>query len=152
MKKAVCLLSGGLDSTTSLAIAQNEGFEVYALSFRYGQRHLIELERAQAFALKRSVARHVTIDMDMRAFGGSALTADIPVPKHHDVQEIGSAIPIPSHPPAIAASVKDVTSGNREIEGVAAVLATAAGIYARRCGGGGDGGRVRGREGWDVGC
>ena len=94
MKKAVCLLSGGLDSTTSLAIAQNEGFEVYALSFRYGQRHLIELERAQAFALKRSVARHVTIDMDMRAFGGSALTADIPVPKHHDVQEIGSAIPI----------------------------------------------------------
>ena len=94
LKKAVCLLSGGLDSTTSLAIAQSEGFEVYALSFRYGQRHLIELERAEAFAIKRGVARHVTIDMDMRAFGGSALTADIPVPKHHDVQEIGSAIPI----------------------------------------------------------
>lgn len=94
MKKAVCLLSGGLDSTTSLAIAQDEGFEVYALSFRYGQRHSIELEKAKAFATVRKVARHIVIDMDMRSFGGSALTADIDVPKGHRVEDIASGIPV----------------------------------------------------------
>ena len=94
MKKAVCLLSGGLDSTTSLAIAQQEGFEVFALSFRYGQRHAVELEKAQTFARQRSVTRHVTLDMDMRAFGGSALTADIDVPKGHQVENIAGGIPI----------------------------------------------------------
>ncbi len=94
MKKAVCLLSGGLDSTTSLAIAQQEGFEVFALSFRYGQRHAVELEKAQTFARQRSVTRHVTLDMDMRAFGGSALTADIDVPKGHQVEDIAGCIPI----------------------------------------------------------
>ncbi len=94
MKKAVCLLSGGLDSTTSLAIAQEEGFEVYALSFRYGQRHSIELEKAKAFAIARKVARHIIIDMDMRSFGGSALTADIEVPKGHRIEDISSGIPI----------------------------------------------------------
>jgi 7-cyano-7-deazaguanine synthase len=93
-KKAVCLLSGGLDSTTVLAIAQNEGYEVYALSFRYGQRHAVELEKATAFARARGVARHVTIDMDMRAFGGSALTADIDVPKGHSTDDIGTGIPV----------------------------------------------------------
>ncbi len=94
MKKAVCLLSGGLDSTTSLAIAQAEGFEAYALSFRYGQRHSIELEKAKTFATARNVARHIIIDMDMRSFGGSALTADIDVPKGHSVEDISSGIPI----------------------------------------------------------
>ena len=93
-KKAVCLLSGGLDSTTVLAIAQSEGYEVYALSFRYGQRHSIELEKATAFALARDVSRHVTLDLDLRSFGGSALTADIPVPKGHSVQDISAGIPI----------------------------------------------------------
>ena len=94
MKKAVCLLSGGLDSTTCIAIAQAEGYEVYALSFRYGQRHSIELEKAKAFADIRKVARHIIIDMDMRSFGGSALTADIDVPKGHSVDDIQSGIPI----------------------------------------------------------
>ena len=93
-KKAVCLLSGGLDSTTVVAIAQSEGYEVYALSFRYGQRHAIELEKASVFAQNRKVARHVIIDMDMRAFGGSALTADIAVPKGHSVADIKQGIPI----------------------------------------------------------
>ncbi len=93
-KKAVCLLSGGLDSTTVLAIAQNEGYEVFALSFRYGQRHAIELEKAQAFATARGVSKHVTLDLDLRSFGGSALTADIPVPKGHSVKDIGAGIPI----------------------------------------------------------
>lgn len=94
MKKAVCLLSGGLDSTTSLAIAQDEGYDVYALSFRYGQRHSIELEKARAFALQRGVSRHIVIDMDMRSFGGSALTDDIDVPKGHRVEDISAGIPI----------------------------------------------------------
>ena len=93
-KRAVCLLSGGLDSTTVLAIAQDEGFEVYALSFRYGQRHSIELEKAAAFATLRGVARHVVLDIDLRSFGGSALTADIPVPKGHSVEDIAEGIPI----------------------------------------------------------
>ena len=93
-KKAVCLLSGGLDSTTVVAMAQHEGFEVYALSFRYGQRHSIELERAAAFAKLRGVARHAILDIDLRSFGGSALTADIDVPKGHSVEDISAGIPI----------------------------------------------------------
>lgn len=83
-----------MDSTTSLAIAQSEGFEAYALSFRYGQRHSIELEKAKAFAIARNAARHIIIDMDMRSFGGSALTADIEVPKGHSVEDISGGIPI----------------------------------------------------------
>jgi 7-cyano-7-deazaguanine synthase len=93
-KKAVCLLSGGLDSTTVVAMAQHEGFEVYALSFRYGQRHSIELERAATFAKLRGVARHAVLDIDLRSFGGSALTADIDVPKGHSVEDISAGIPI----------------------------------------------------------
>lgn len=94
MKKAVCLLSGGLDSTTVLAIAQEQGYEVYALSFRYGQRHTIELEKAQQFALKRNVSRHITLDIDLRQFGGSALTADIAVPKSNSLTDVEQGIPI----------------------------------------------------------
>lgn len=93
-KRAVCLLSGGLDSTTVLAIAQNEGYEVFALSFRYGQRHSVELEKATEFARVRGVSRHVILDLDLRSFGGSALTADIPVPKGHSVDDISTGIPI----------------------------------------------------------
>ena len=75
-------------------MAQHEGFEVYALSFRYGQRHSIELEKAKDFARDREVARHVIIDIDLRSFGGSALTADIDVPKGHRVEDIADEIPI----------------------------------------------------------
>ena len=79
MTKAVVLLSGGLDSTTTLAIAKAGGFMPYALSFRYGQRHVVELSAAQRVAKALGVAEHVIVDIDLRRFGGSALTADIPV-------------------------------------------------------------------------
>ncbi|MGW5258161.1 7-cyano-7-deazaguanine synthase QueC [Streptomyces sp. NPDC004012] len=94
-RPAIVLLSGGLDSTTVLAIAKDQGFTPYALSFRYGQRHSIELEAAQRVAEAQGVARHVIADIDLRVFGGSALTADIDVPKHEslaDVQDAGVPI------------------------------------------------------------
>jgi 7-cyano-7-deazaguanine synthase len=78
---AVVLLSGGLDSATCLALATAEGYAVHALSFRYGQRHAHEVEAARRLAERHRVARHVVVDIDLRVFGGSALTADIPVPK-----------------------------------------------------------------------
>ncbi len=83
-KPAVVLLSGGLDSTTVLAIAQSEGYAVHGLSFRYGQRHEHELEAADRIARAAAVSSHVTLDIDLRAFGGSALTDDIDVPKDRD--------------------------------------------------------------------
>jgi 7-cyano-7-deazaguanine synthase len=82
---AVVLLSGGLDSTTVLAIARSEGFSVHALTFRYGQRHSVEVEAAKAIARQVGVVRHHVIDIDLALFGGSALTADIPVPKDRDL-------------------------------------------------------------------
>jgi 7-cyano-7-deazaguanine synthase len=91
-RKAVVLLSGGLDSATVLAIARAEGFDCYALSFRYGQRHSVELTAAARIARVLGAAEHKTADIDLRLFGGSALTADIDVPKRRD--EIGSEIPI----------------------------------------------------------
>lgn len=93
-KKAVCLLSGGLDSTTALAIAQSQGFDVHALSFHYGQRHSIELEKAKLFAKARGVANHIVIQIDLRSFGGSALTADLDVPKHDSLSDSDGGIPI----------------------------------------------------------
>jgi len=92
--RAVVLLSGGLDSTTVLAVAQRDGFDVAALTVRYGQRHAAELDAASRIAQRMRVARHEIISLDLRAFGGSALTADIPVPKDRDEQKIGSGIPI----------------------------------------------------------
>ena len=82
---AVVLLSGGLDSTTVLAIASAEGFSVHALTFRYGQRHSVEVEAAKAIARRTDVVRHHVLDIDLTLFGGSALTADIPVPKDRDL-------------------------------------------------------------------
>ena len=79
-KPAVVLLSGGLDSATTLAIAKAEGFDPYAMSFRYGQRHAVELAAAEKVAAQIGVAGHRIVDIDLRAFGGSALTADLPVP------------------------------------------------------------------------
>ena len=92
--KAVVLLSGGLDSTTALAIARSQGYEVYALSFRYGQRHEVELEAAQRIAKHFKVAKHVVVDIGLRLFGGSALTDDIAVPKGRASEEMGADIPI----------------------------------------------------------
>jgi 7-cyano-7-deazaguanine synthase len=97
--KAVVLVSGGLDSATTLFVARNEGFELYALSFRYGQRHVHELGYATRVAHAAGVARHEVIDVNLRAFGGSALTADIAVPKHRDLTTNGADIP-PTYVPA----------------------------------------------------
>jgi 7-cyano-7-deazaguanine synthase len=93
-RPAVLLLSGGLDSTTLLALATSEGYGVSALTFRYGQRHGVEIERARAAGAKYGVLRHVVADIDMRQFGGSALTADIDVPKDRSVREVGHGIPV----------------------------------------------------------
>jgi 7-cyano-7-deazaguanine synthase len=93
-KRAVVLLSGGLDSTTALAIAKADGFETYALSFHYGQRHDVELESARRVAQTLGVAQHVVADIDLRVFGGSALTADIAVPKGRSHEAMGEGIPI----------------------------------------------------------
>ena len=92
--KAVVLLSGGLDSTTVLAIAQDNGYTIHAISFRYGQRHQVELERARQIASQAGVREHVILDVDLGKFGGSALTADLAVPKHKNVEEVGTSIPI----------------------------------------------------------
>jgi 7-cyano-7-deazaguanine synthase len=94
VKKAVVLLSGGLDSTTTLAIARSEGFEPYAMTFRYGQRHEAEIRAASRIAQECRVAQHIITDVDLRSFGGSALTANIAVPKQRAAEEMASGIPI----------------------------------------------------------
>ncbi len=91
---AVVLLSGGLDSATVLAVARADGFEVNALSFRYGQRHIGELDAARLIAERAGVQRHVVVDIDLRQFGGSALTSDIPVPKGRDTSAAVHEIPV----------------------------------------------------------
>lgn len=93
-KKAVILLSGGVDSTTVLAIARKKGFETYAMSFRYGQRHGVEVEKARDIAARMGVVKHIVIEIDLRAFGGSALTSDIEVPKDRPVAEMSHGIPV----------------------------------------------------------
>lgn len=93
-RPAVVLLSGGLDSATVAAVALREGYDVSALSFRYGQRHALEIEAAARVARHFAIGRHQVVDIDLRAFGGSALTADIPVPKDRSEEEIGGVIPI----------------------------------------------------------
>jgi 7-cyano-7-deazaguanine synthase len=93
--KAVVLLSGGLDSTTALAIARAEGHDPYALSFRYGQRHTVELDAAARVAAAVGVSAHVVADIDLRAFGGSALTDDsIAVPHHDSADDVTADIPV----------------------------------------------------------
>lgn len=93
MANAVVLLSGGLDSTTVLAIARHERFVVHALTFRYGQRHATEVEAARNIARKSGVARHHIVEIDLGMFGGSALTADIPVPKDRDLSASSAVRP-----------------------------------------------------------
>jgi 7-cyano-7-deazaguanine synthase len=93
-RKAVVLLSGGLDSTTTLAIAKEQCFRPYALSFRYGQRHEFELEAASRIAKASGVGQHTIVEIDLRSFGGSALTGDIDVPKGRNPEEMSTGIPI----------------------------------------------------------
>jgi 7-cyano-7-deazaguanine synthase len=92
--KAVVLLSGGLDSTTTLAIAKQSGYELYALSARYGQRHQIEVEFARRAAHLFGVKYHSIVELDLRIFGGSALTDDIEVPKNRALGEMENGIPV----------------------------------------------------------
>ena len=92
--KAVVLLSGGLDSTTTLAIAKTEGFDLYAMSFNYEQRHVVELQAAKLVAAEWGAQRHVIVDIDLRQFGGSALTDDISVPKGRALENMSHGIPI----------------------------------------------------------
>src|SRR5438067_937866 len=92
--RAVVLLSSGLDSTTTLAIARAEGYEVHALTFRYGQRHEVEVAAAERVAAHFRVARHVIVPIDLRVFGGSALTSDTPVPKDRSADAMAHGIPI----------------------------------------------------------
>lgn len=92
--KAIVLLSGGLDSTTTLAIAQSEGFDVCAMTFRYGQRHEGEIEAARRVAQQFGVTEHIIVQIDLRVFGGSALTSDIDVPKGRSVAAISEGIPV----------------------------------------------------------
>jgi 7-cyano-7-deazaguanine synthase len=94
MKKAVVLVSGGLDSATTLAIAEAEGYELYAITFSYGQRHGIELEAARQVVERAEVVDHIEIEIDLRRIGGSALTADIDVPKGRELEEMSSGIPV----------------------------------------------------------
>jgi len=92
--RAVVLLSGGLDSTTTLAIARAEGYEVHALTFRYGQRHAVEVAAAQRIAAYFGVTRHVIVPIDLRVLGGSALTSDAAVPKDRSPEAMAHGIPI----------------------------------------------------------
>ncbi len=94
MKPAVVLLSGGLDSSTCLALAKSQGYDCHALSFDYGQRQRQELAAAQSVAQTIGVASHRILSLDMRAIGGSALTSDMAVPKHRSAEEIGQGIPV----------------------------------------------------------
>jgi 7-cyano-7-deazaguanine synthase len=91
---AVVLLSGGLDSAAALAVARADGFQPYALSFRYGQRHAIELDAARGVAEALGAVEHVVAEIDLRVFGGSALTAEVAVPKGRSIDEMGEGIPI----------------------------------------------------------
>lgn len=126
-KKAVVLLSGGLDSTTCLGMALAQGFEPVCLSISYGQRHSVELERAKLVAQAHGVKDHRTVQLDLRSIGGSALTDDIAVPKHDSVGELGDGIP-PTYVPArntiflgLALGLAEVVGANDLFIGVNAV-------------------------------
>ena len=94
MKKAVILSSGGIDSTTTMAIAKDEGYELYSLSFCYGQRHVVEIDAARQIASLYGAKEHIVMTIDLRRIGGSALTDDIPVPKSQYEEDMGKGIPV----------------------------------------------------------
>ena len=93
-KRAVVLLSGGIDSATAAAVARAEGYELHVLTFRYGQRHVREVESAKCIAAALDAKQHLILDLDLRQIGGSALTGQIPVPKGRGIEEIGAGIPV----------------------------------------------------------
>ncbi|MDP6712429.1 MAG: 7-cyano-7-deazaguanine synthase QueC [Nitrospinaceae bacterium] len=92
--KTIVLLSGGLDSTTTLAIAESKGYDTFALSFDYGQRHSVELERAKSIARHMKAEEHHVVNIDLRQFGGSALTDSIDIPTHRSEGDMSSCIPV----------------------------------------------------------
>jgi 7-cyano-7-deazaguanine synthase len=94
MSRAVVLLSGGLDSTTTLAVARRDGFEPHAITFRYGQRHEIEVDAARRIARAAKVSDHVVADIDLRTFGGSALTSELAVPKQRTPEQMTKGVPV----------------------------------------------------------
>jgi 7-cyano-7-deazaguanine synthase len=116
MPKAVVLLSGGLDSTTALAVARSRGFECYALSVDYGQRHRIELERAAAVAKALGAAEHRTVSLDLRQIGGSALTSDIAVPKDRSADDMSHGVPV-TYVPARNTILLGLALGYAEVVG-----------------------------------
>jgi 7-cyano-7-deazaguanine synthase len=117
--RTVVLLSGGLDSYTAAAVAKREGRELYALTVNYGQRHLREIEAAEAVAADLAVVRHVCIAVDLSQFGGSALTADLAVPKDRDLQETG--IPV-TYVPARNTIFLSLALGWAEVVGAAEIV------------------------------
>ena len=127
MQKAIVLLSGGLDSTTTLAIAQQQGFELHTLSFDYGQRHQREVDAAAAIARYYGVTRQKTITIDLRTFGGSALTADIPMPHARSLETMAADIPITYVPArntiflSYALAYAEVTGANDIFLGINAI-------------------------------
>lgn len=116
MPRAVVLLSGGLDSTTALAVARDQGFECYALSVDYGQRHRVELERAAEVAKALGAAEHRVVTLDLRQIGGSALTADIAVPKDRSADEMAGGVPV-TYVPARNTILLGLALGYAEVAG-----------------------------------
>ena len=125
--KTVVLSSGGIDSTTALALAEKEGFSLYSLSFDYGQRHRYELEAAARVAAAFKVEKHLVVRMDMTAIGGSALTSDLQVPKGRDTEDMSADIPVTYVPArntiflAYAMAWAEVIAASRIVIGVNAV-------------------------------
>src|SRR5581483_11544811 len=116
MTKAVVLLSGGLDSTTTLAVARSQGFAVHALSVDYGQRHRVELDRAAAVAQALGAAEHRVVRLDLRSIGGSALTADVAVPRGRTADDMAHGIPV-TYVPARNTILLGVALGYAEVVG-----------------------------------
>ena len=116
MPRAVVLLSGGLDSTTTFAVAKSQGFDVYALSVDYGQRHRVELERAAVIAKDMGAADHRTVKLDLRQIGGSALTAEIAVPKDRTGDDMNHGIPV-TYVPARNTMLLGLALGYAEVVG-----------------------------------
>jgi 7-cyano-7-deazaguanine synthase len=120
-RKAVVLLSGGLDSVTAAAIGREEGFELYALTFDYGQRHKWEIEAAKRLAAAQQVKEHKIVSLDLTIFGGSALTGDIAVPRDRTLQDMASEIPV-TYVPARNTIFLSIALGWAEIIGAADIF------------------------------